>query len=107
MKRRRFMQGLSVAALVSAGGVVVMWPAFRPRNAMRRIGMLTPSSGPQVAAFRDELRRLGWDDDAVDIEWRSTFGETDYGRASSHSTGGLIRVSSSPLPPARLSNRGM
>jgi putative tryptophan/tyrosine transport system substrate-binding protein len=63
VKRRDFIALL--------GGVVAAWPLAvraQPGERMRRVGMVMgyPESDPaaqaQVAAFRQELRRLGWEE---------------------------------------------
>src|SRR4051812_19619673 len=78
MRRRAFITLL--------GGAAAMWPfAARAQQSIRRIGVLMPYAEgvpePQgwVAAFREELGKLGWTEGRnvrIDVRWATANPET-------------------------------
>ena len=82
MRRRELL-------LLVAGGAMA-WPLGGQAQQQRRIGMLhdysegDPEGQAQVAAFRDELRKLGWSDGTtLRFEYRSA-GDEHQQFAPSH-----------------------
>src|SRR5207249_3024297 len=89
MRRRDFIS--------LAGGIAAVWPlAARAQQAMRKLGVLMivaeddPDSKRRIAAFRQGLRDLGWQDGRnIHIEYRWAAGRPDLIRQYTQELVGL------------------
>ena len=98
MRRRDFLSAL--------GGAVVAWPLDACAQQMQRIGVLmayaetSPEARGWVAAFREELPKLGWTEGRnvqVDVRWAPEAAlMQQYAKELVASQPGLILSSSTP-----------
>jgi putative ABC transport system substrate-binding protein len=97
MRRREFISLL--------GGAAVLWPlaANGQSDRVRRVGVLMgyaetdPAAQAQVAALRQELQKLGWEEGRnirIDVRFPAAdAGRGSYRRCSGHATSPSGRIS--------------